>query len=551
MKAIEGALAASRSQSKELQSRLVQTEGELQRTVGAYEQQIASLTAKGDSPRSNVATLQKTIDAHEGRIIVLTAEGDAAQRSVATLQQTVGAYKQQVSSLMAERDAAQRNIANSHKTIAGQSEMVRLVEMARTHLQAQLLESESKVNDLEGTVRTLQEQVRKELGFTRVNSPPDKPIAQKKSALRSLLDYDGRAFVRAAYLALLRREPDADGQFYYWGRLRAGAPKLQLLGEISRSAEARRANCRIPGLKTAVRLQRLARTPIAGNVIASLLKLESFGSSQSRLRALQQQAVDTSLSLDRHFDHFEQSLRLLGQVTSPRKKPAEVFIPRWESGLPQSVVTENHQRARGEPASRHPLVFQIEYAATASPASVGLSDDTRELAAGFKRIRIADGPSRAEVVNIDFTTGGNARDFVLFGFSDSEEWGSWTNGKKSAFVVWRPPEDLGTLEISIDANPFRGAFSEMQCLLTSSMGHRAEFLLRDGMYDFRVQEVADGKTDLEMFFGGKFGVECANNVSLSSRTPRFSIIILNFNKPQLSLLSADQCLRLQSRIPSR
>jgi O-antigen biosynthesis protein len=541
----------------------------LQEVVEAYEHRVGSLTAEGNAGRSEITILQNTADAYKKAIILLTAEGDAAQRSIATLQQTVGGYKQQAGSLTAERDAAQRSIATLHQTlggykqqagsltaerdaaqrsiatsrkaIAGQSEMVRLVETARADLQAQLRKSESKVDDLEGTVSTLQEHVRKSLQFTRVNASSGK--AGKRSALRSLLDYDGHAFVRAAYLALLRRESDTNGQLYYWGRLRAGAPKLQLLAEISRSAEARRANCSIPGLKAAVRLQQLARTPIAGDVIASLLKLESFGPSQTGLRALQQQGIDTSLALDMHFEHFEQSLQLLRQVTLPREKLEEVFIPRWDSSLPQSVVTAgaNDLRVRREQASHQPLVFQIEYAATASPASVGLSDDTRELAAGFRRIRITDELSRAEVVDIDFAEGGNARDCSLFGFSDSEEWGSWTNGKKSAFVVWQPPEDLGTLEVSIDANPFHGAFSEMPCVLTSSMGHRTEFVLRDGRHDFRVHEVVDAKTE-EMFYGGKFGAECPNNVSLSSRTPKFSIIILNFNKPQLSLLSARSVL---------
>jgi GT2 family glycosyltransferase/glycosyltransferase involved in cell wall biosynthesis len=517
----------------------------LQETIGDYEQAIDVLTSEGDTAQCTIAALQGSLGAYEAKIDELTARGDTAQRTSAALQGTADAYQERIGALAAEREIAEREIETLQRNIAVQSEKGHSSEMARAHLLDRLAESNSEVDDLEATVRTLQEQVRGALKSTRRERTTDKTAAGRKSELCSFLDFDGLAFVRAAYLALLRREPDLDGQMYYWRRLRVGVPKLQILGELSFSEEGLEADCRIAGLKKALQMQRLARIPIVGNLMASMLKVESVGTDQTRLRALEQQLGDAVLSLELHSDHVEQSFQLLREITSRRNRldPTHSF----ESSFPPRSATAANElgpRERREPfASRRPIVFQLEYAATASPASVGLSDDTRELAAGFQRIRVTDESSGMEIVDINFQAGGNARDVVLFGFSDNEEWGTWTSGKKSAFVVWRPAEEnLGTLQISIEANVFEGAFSELQCVLTSSVGHRTEFLLRDCICEFQMPVVAEGVADTEMFFGGTFGTLCPNNVSLSGQTPKFSIIILNFNKPQLSLLSASSVL---------
>jgi GT2 family glycosyltransferase/glycosyltransferase involved in cell wall biosynthesis len=294
-------------------------------------------------------------------------------------------------------------------------------------------------------------------------------------------------------------------------------------------------------------LQRLAEIPVIGPVIASLLKVDSVGATQCRLRALQQQLTDTSHSFDVHFEHIEQDLQLLHKATSRRKRLEMEFEHRSALGSPcqPGVVANASPELKRHPqvdASLRPIVFQIEYAATASPASLDQSDDTRELAIGLYRIRISDNSTGSGLCDINFKAGGNARDFALFGFSDNEEWGTWTIGKISAFVLWQQRTDLGTIKVSIEATPFQAAFPEMSCVLSSSAGHRREFVISPGGCEFEAPILADHKGQAQMFFGGKFDTECKNNVSLSKRSPKISIIILNFNKPQLSLLSARSVL---------
>jgi GT2 family glycosyltransferase/glycosyltransferase involved in cell wall biosynthesis len=404
-----------------------------------------------------------------------------------------------------------------------------------------------KIGDFEPTVRALQRKVWNALESFKVHSAPNKELKESTSTLLALLDRDGPVFVEEAYRSLLRRAPDVSGQQYYRTRLRAGVPKLQILDELLNSEEGRRVECQIPGLRAAVRWQRLARIPIVGNVLASVCKLESVAPLQARVRALHQQLADTSHLFDRHLYRIREDVELLCQMTARRTRRLEVELDDpsdWGSPERSSVATNQKTlRKTHQPVTtQRPVVFQIEYAATASPASVGLNNDTRELAVGFRKVRITEESSGLEICDIDFTVNGNSRNFVLFGFSDNEEWGAWTHGKISAFIAWVQPTTLGTLRVSIEANPFDAAFSEMKCVLTSSVGHRQELVIARGGSDVQAPLVNDGKAELEMFFGGTFQAECKNNVSLSERVPKISIIILNFNKPQLSLLSARSVL---------
>jgi GT2 family glycosyltransferase/glycosyltransferase involved in cell wall biosynthesis len=500
--------------------------GNLMRTVGAYEQQISQLARQSDSTVLKIETLERTV-----------AEQVESIRSSRAVR----------SKLQSEVDEKRDLLVSNENQIVVLRESLRSRDAQIDELKRYAAENDLRIADLEATVGTLRSQVRNVLESAQADAVGTGQMDGKTSALRTLLSFDGLAFVRTAYLSILRRPPDVNGQLYYWTQLRAGEPKLRILGQLMSSDEGRKAACRIQGLRMAVHLQRVAEIPIVGPVIASLFNVDSVWPTQSRLRALQQQLHDTSHSFDVHFEHIEQDLQLLRMATSRRKRLEIEFghtsdreSPR-QSGLMVNEEPEREQRARAA-ASLCPIVFQIEYAETASPASLGQNQDTRELAAGFRRIRISDNSSGLELCDISFKAGGNARDFVLFGFSDNEEWGTWTNGKKSAFVLWQQRADLGTINVSIEATPFQPAFSKMACVLSSSAGHRREFVLSKGGSDFDVSIPADQQGHAEMFFGGKLDTECKNNVSLLGCNPKLSIIILNFNKPQLSLLSARSVL---------
>lgn len=78
-----------------------------------------------------------------------------------------------------------------------------------------------------------------------------KPKIAQSANLEELLLEDGEDFVEAAFLALLRRRPDANGGRIYLRALRNGTSKLQILSEIFSSDECKRAGGEIAGLEEA------------------------------------------------------------------------------------------------------------------------------------------------------------------------------------------------------------------------------------------------------------------------------------------------------------
>jgi predicted SAM-dependent methyltransferase len=107
--------------------------------------------------------------------------------------------------------------------------------------------------------------------------------------LQTLLNFQDIQFVEAAYWATLKRAPEPEGLTYYLTRLRSGARKLQILGELNSSEEARTAGSEIPGLRAALRMQRLSRVPLLGRLAGFGIKLEGDSDIEVRSRVAEQQ----------------------------------------------------------------------------------------------------------------------------------------------------------------------------------------------------------------------------------------------------------------------
>jgi hypothetical protein len=72
-------------------------------------------------------------------------------------------------------------------------------------------------------------------------------------SLDDLLALHGAAFVRAAYLALFKREPDVEGLARYVEVLRSGMSAMYVLKALYDAPEAREKSVRFPGLAEAIR----------------------------------------------------------------------------------------------------------------------------------------------------------------------------------------------------------------------------------------------------------------------------------------------------------
>jgi hypothetical protein len=124
------------------------------------------------------------------------------------------------------------------------------------------------------------------------------------SSIDELMLLHGPRFVTAAYLALLKRQPDPEGLSFYSMRLLTGSPKMQVIHEISSSDEAKAKQSRLPGLDRALRVYKWSRSPWLGIVVRFFYHVELNTAKQRRLRVIEQFVSD----LDDRTGEYMQSL---------------------------------------------------------------------------------------------------------------------------------------------------------------------------------------------------------------------------------------------------
>ncbi|CAJ0713981.1 hypothetical protein LMG6871_00959 [Ralstonia edaphis] len=109
--------------------------------------------------------------------------------------------------------------------------------------------------------------------------------------LEDFYPFFDRKFVRFAYLAILRREPDPEGETYYVNRLRAGVSKHLVLWQLAKSPEAKGHNTKIARLRRAVLVSKVCNVPIIGNLLQTFLFLSGIGRHLQDLRALENHII--------------------------------------------------------------------------------------------------------------------------------------------------------------------------------------------------------------------------------------------------------------------
>jgi hypothetical protein len=100
-----------------------------------------------------------------------------------------------------------------------------------------------------------------------------------------------RSFVRAVYVAILRRDPDREGENFYLQQLRSGYSKAKLLNTILRSAEAKKAHTVVRGLATQLLWIRACEFPVLGRLVAAVLFMVSINEHMRDLRALENHVI--------------------------------------------------------------------------------------------------------------------------------------------------------------------------------------------------------------------------------------------------------------------
>lgn len=122
--------------------------------------------------------------------------------------------------------------------------------------------------------------------------------------VNDLLSFHDREFVRNAYRALLKREPDDVGYAAYLKNLRSGRfNKIDVLASLRFSAEGKQKGVRVQGLTFSGYLRRLYRIPVIGYLIelaVGLLRLPVFLKGQRQFESYtvaQQERLANHLNL--------------------------------------------------------------------------------------------------------------------------------------------------------------------------------------------------------------------------------------------------------------
>lgn len=169
----------------------------------------------------------------------------------------------------------------------------------------------------------------------------NKPAAPLRAAtsLKALLQLNDRMFVECAYLTLLRCQPDAQGLDYYLGRIRNGVSKIQVLGQLLDSPQARANGVNLPGLRKAVKHEKLVRVPFLGNIFKLFTSVGGNSDFEIRLRSIEQQIFLLEQKSDFHHTQIEENLQDLKKIIERKLENSYSTISQ-DSAAEKTIQTE-------------------------------------------------------------------------------------------------------------------------------------------------------------------------------------------------------------------
>ena len=187
----------------------------------------------------------------------------------------------------------------------------------------------------------------------RLALQPDFQASQNGYHANDLLKYHGETFVRNAYRAILKREPDAEGMSQNLARLADGKlNKIDVLASLRYSAEGERAGVHISGLAWPATVRRIERVPVIGYLVQVAIAL-------MRLPAL--------LTHQRQYEFY--ALARQEQIVEYANRINDQAVVRADEFSARALAIEND--VRGQQHAQHEIkpaldALQNEVAATSA-----------------------------------------------------------------------------------------------------------------------------------------------------------------------------------------
>jgi SAM-dependent methyltransferase len=222
--------------------------------------------------------------------------------------------------------------------------------------------------------------------------------------VNDLLRFHGDEFVRNAYRALLRREPDEAGMAQHLEELASGRyNKIDVLASLHSSPEGRSNNVQLDGLTLPVVVRRLGRLPVVGYVVRLIVavgrlpvsiqhhnRFEFYTWSQERNIIAQQ---------DQHYTELRNSLQQISsqileitQRLAEQQQANDLFLRQyeqllaWHRELAISLVENRNQNAaelqalNAQLSAHQQLLIQLQQSAAETQQLAGrLRDDIQPI----------------------------------------------------------------------------------------------------------------------------------------------------------------------------
>lgn len=182
------------------------------------------------------------------------------------------------------------------------------------------------------------------LRLPRRDQPEYGPENGRTLHINDLLQYHDRAFVSAAYQAILQRYPDGAGSEHFLDRLRKGdLDRVELIGRLRFSPEGRSRGVAVKGLLPRLMVVLPGKIPVLGYLVRWVTALAKLPCLVRRMEQMETRAVLKENALHRRMDEWAARLEAAAADTLSR----QAFAPVWDglSGRVDQVTDMQQQTA--------------------------------------------------------------------------------------------------------------------------------------------------------------------------------------------------------------